>query len=206
MKGADMIEAAVAAMKPGSPVWNQVAFRSDFERRALSYWPQTFKTWFGRTEKELLNSHDFRGVMLEYASIDEWWRIGELRWNRKLWFPYVRMLQYSIAPILGLLFYIRFTNKPGSPGTVTSEEWEKEYQDWKHMLKSGDADEYYMIQYNESKLFTKRAEPTQFKPKTGDELVELQKRTWQGQADQMAMSRYGKNTGDKGFDVPKDPY
>ena len=178
-------------MKPGSPAWNDVAYRSDFERRGLSYFPQSFKTWFTRSEKELLNSHEFRGVMLEYASIEEWWRVGELRWNRKLWFPYVRILQWSLVPLFGILFYVRFKNKPGSPMKNTKEDWKREYDRWKASANSGDFDEYYTFMYNESKLFTKPPETIVKQAPSVEKLQQWQSKTFQGQADQMLMQKFG---------------
>ncbi|ETO03788.1 hypothetical protein RFI_33614, partial [Reticulomyxa filosa] len=47
-------------MEPNSSGWNELAYRSEFERHSIKHWPETMKQWFVRSDEELLNSHDFR--------------------------------------------------------------------------------------------------------------------------------------------------
>jgi len=131
-------------IRPGSKLWNTVAWRSDNERKFVSskYWPESFKVWFQRSEEELINSHDFRCKVLDHSAIDHYWEIGQMRWNRNNMKPYVRFAIWFCAPFFGLYSFIQYHYKFGVP---TIKQFKREWIRWKHMMKTGEADEYYML-------------------------------------------------------------
>ena len=134
-------------MRPGSSEWNKWAFRSELERKTLKYWPRAMSTWFLRREEELLHSHEFRCKMMEHSALDEYWRLGELRWNRKLWEPYLRIGTWVIAPVLGAAatwWYRR------AIGYRTNQQFTDEYKRWKQTCAVGEGDEHYMFSWRDS--------------------------------------------------------
>ena len=134
-------------MRPGSSEWNKWAFRTELERKTLKYWPRAMCGWFLRREEELLNSHEFRCKMMEHSALDEYWRLGELRWNRKLWEPYLRIGTWVVAPVLGAAatwWYRR------AIGYRTDSQFREEYKRWKQTCAVDQGDEHYMFSWRDS--------------------------------------------------------
>mmetsp|Transcript_55976 Transcript_55976/g.89099 ORF Transcript_55976/g.89099 Transcript_55976/m.89099 type:complete len:471 (+) Transcript_55976:12-1424(+) len=134
-------------MRPGSEEWNRWAFRGDFERKALKYWPEAAKIWFVRSEEELVNCHDFRCKMLEHSAMDEYWRLGELRWNRKLWEPYTRIGTWVIAPIFAFVMTWWYRR---AVGKRSRSQFDDEFSRWKQTAAKDQGDEHYMLAWRDT--------------------------------------------------------
>eukprot|EP01083_Nonionella_stella_P098534 277129_1 len=134
-------------MRPGSEEWNKWAFRTPVERKSLKWWPETLNMWFLRHETELLHSHEFRCKMMEHSALDEYWRLGELRWNRKLWEPYLRIGTWVVAPLLGAAATWWYRK---AIGHRTRRQFDDEYKRWKQTCAVHEGDEHYMFSWRDS--------------------------------------------------------
>ena len=102
-----------------------------------------------------------------------------MRFDRKMWRPYIRVIQWVFAPLSAL--YLHWTLKKINPRT--DEDWKRERIKWKHKLKTGDADDYYMFGV-QSKIFQKGPASTESNISTisgtvpsGDDMAKLQSKS-----------------------------